>query len=96
LSLPTKQGAKFEDKEEISPLLNTTSKHDERKAFGLREAQFVDLAMQDNKLLSLEGILGKEDVAFGAAFDRGLCGDLVHCHSANFSRITKYARLGRR
>ena len=45
-------------------MADSAGQQNEPKALGLREAWFVDLAMQDDELLSQEGVLSNE-LGFG-------------------------------
>jgi len=60
LAMPAQESVRFEDKEGCLPTPDTTDKEDEPQATRLGEARFLDLAIEDDKLLAEEGILSDE------------------------------------
>jgi hypothetical protein len=60
LAMPAQEGVRFEDKQGCLPTPDTTDKEDEPQAIRLGDPRFPDLAIEDDRLLAEEGILGDE------------------------------------
>lgn len=65
LAMPTEEGVGLEDEESLFPVLDVAGEEDEPEAIGLRNGGLFDLAVEDDKLLTEQRILGDE-VGFGA------------------------------